>query len=728
MEINTFYTYTELAKAKILHDENEFLKFLRIVGNNRRYHFINQLSIYDNKHDATACATLKYWQNKNGEIIPGEKAIPIIVQNKTGYIYDITQTTLNKYKINRCYFDAQKHSDILKNLIEKERYKSSDKVIKNIYLLTRIYADREIEHLTERLQIKDENKKDFVKFMRESISYAVSKRLDIDFPIEKELVKRNLKTLNLKTFAYVGTLISQMNLNITEPILREINIFRKEEQNGRNIRTGRNVNDDRGRIGRIPERGILGERTAKGIQPVGTTDADVQGIKKNGTGERIYTGTTKTTTGTGEITGRKSGDSAVHGGRRQIGRYDGGNSTHDGETNRTDRAVGRDTVLGGNAAGFDGIRERNGRHSGHSPMDTDDRTVFGKLSYETPARKTAESGKILSNGNGTNKEIVGGRKQGRPVLPNNDVGNAGNGGTTRGRIKENTDEKNDIPKNANEAKQISLTDVVKNNVGQHEKNSLSDINRERFAEEIEKVLNNETQIYESVLIMEHTPKILQDVGLQDLPILFSQGHIKNALHEKGKNPRWHGLTKDQLLSIPEQLTEPTAILDSFTANDSIVVVTNLEDKDKLPIIASIKAKGEGKYELDTIDSNYLTSVYGKDNFENFFAKALQTDKLLYANKEKIQALESSSNLRLVGNLSNLEFDTIIHKSQVKIKAKEKESENKKEAIEKLNLIRSFLKEKLCLELNRKTQIFKSTQGVNFCGYKINEYRLKIFRH
>ena len=26
---------------------------------------------------------------------------------------------------------------------------------------------------------------------------------------------------------------------------------------------------------------------------------------------------------------------------------------------------------------------------------------------------------------------------------------------------------------------------------------------------------------------------------------------------------------------------------------------------------------------------------------------------------------------------------------------------------------------------QKTQIFKSKQGVNFCGYKINEYRLKI---
>ena len=50
---------------------------------------------------------------------------------------------------------------------------------------------------------------------------------------------------------------------------------------------------------------------------------------------------------------------------------------------------------------------------------------------------------------------------------------------------------------------------------------------------------------------------------------------------------------------------------------------------------------------------------------------------------------------------------------------------KQEAIIVLEKIRKFLKEKLELELNSKTQIFKSKQGVNFCGYKINEYRLKI---
>ena len=52
-------------------------------------------------------------------------------------------------------------------------------------------------------------------------------------------------------------------------------------------------------------------------------------------------------------------------------------------------------------------------------------------------------------------------------------------------------------------------------------------------------------------------------------------------------------------------------------------------------------------------------------------------------------------------------------------------QTKQEAIKVLEKIKIFLKQKLELELNEKTQIFKSNQGVNFCGYKINEYRLKI---
>jgi RNA-directed DNA polymerase len=50
---------------------------------------------------------------------------------------------------------------------------------------------------------------------------------------------------------------------------------------------------------------------------------------------------------------------------------------------------------------------------------------------------------------------------------------------------------------------------------------------------------------------------------------------------------------------------------------------------------------------------------------------------------------------------------------------------KEETKQDLENIKEFLREQLKLELNKKTQIFKNKQGINFCGYKINEYRLKI---
>lgn len=50
---------------------------------------------------------------------------------------------------------------------------------------------------------------------------------------------------------------------------------------------------------------------------------------------------------------------------------------------------------------------------------------------------------------------------------------------------------------------------------------------------------------------------------------------------------------------------------------------------------------------------------------------------------------------------------------------------KQQAINVLEKISKFLEENLQLKLNKKTQIFKGKQGVNFCGYKINEYRMKI---
>ncbi|MDD2628261.1 MAG: reverse transcriptase domain-containing protein [Clostridia bacterium] len=52
-------------------------------------------------------------------------------------------------------------------------------------------------------------------------------------------------------------------------------------------------------------------------------------------------------------------------------------------------------------------------------------------------------------------------------------------------------------------------------------------------------------------------------------------------------------------------------------------------------------------------------------------------------------------------------------------------ESKEKAKELLELITVFLRENLGLTLNKKTNIFKLLQGVNYCGYKINVSRIRI---
>lgn len=52
----------------------------------------------------------------------------------------------------------------------------------------------------------------------------------------------------------------------------------------------------------------------------------------------------------------------------------------------------------------------------------------------------------------------------------------------------------------------------------------------------------------------------------------------------------------------------------------------------------------------------------------------------------------------------------------------KDKEELKEVYSKL---KEFIEKNLKLQFNKKTNIFKSKQGVNFCGYYIKENRIKL---
>lgn len=211
---------------------------------------------------------------------------------------------------------------------------------------------------------------------------------------------------------------------------------------------------------------------------------------------------------------------------------------------------------------------------------------------------------------------------------------------------------NDISKNSNSE--------VSSNLPENEPISTD----KTFAEQVDEALQPNNQNQYSALKVCDTPKILLDVGCQQLPMLYTQKHLREAIHPKSKdNIHWHGLTTEQIKKLPELLENPVMVFDSLSRKDSLVVCVLDTDEDNLPLIVSIKPNGIGTYELEKVDSNFITSVYGRNNFEKHIEQVINQDKMLYCNKQKSQELFRVSGLQLPKCLNNLDFDIIIHRSR-----------------------------------------------------------------
>ena len=224
MRTNDFYNIIELVKRDVLSSETEYLKLLKVIGNNQRYDFVNQLSIYDKNPNATACTSFDMWRERfNRTVKKGEKGIPILNNSSTfqriGYVFDITQTVSMDRNVNEVElwtFDREKHEQALKDMIELQGYSASDNLSENLYSLSRIYADDSIYELANNLRIADEDRKSFVHFMRNSISYAISNRFNLNYPMPMDNLEDNFKYLDSISIMSVGNCISNACNNIIE--------------------------------------------------------------------------------------------------------------------------------------------------------------------------------------------------------------------------------------------------------------------------------------------------------------------------------------------------------------------------------------------------------------------------------------------------------------------------------------------------------------------------------
>ena len=243
MRTNDFYNIMELVKRDVLDSESEYLKLLKVVGNNQKYDFLSQLSIYDKNPNATACTSFDLWRERfNRTVMRGQKGIPILNDSnafqKVGYIFDVSQTTSMDRNVNEVKlwsFDKENNGKALKDMIALQGYEASDSLTENLYTLSRIYADESIYELANNLRIADEDRNSFANFMRNSVAYAVSNRFQIDYPFPMDNLRENFKSIDSISLMSVGTCISNACSQIIEETRSRTRNFYKNRDLTKNL-------------------------------------------------------------------------------------------------------------------------------------------------------------------------------------------------------------------------------------------------------------------------------------------------------------------------------------------------------------------------------------------------------------------------------------------------------------------------------------------------------------
>lgn len=161
-----------------------------------------------------------------------------------------------------------------------------------------------------------------------------------------------------------------------------------------------------------------------------------------------------------------------------------------------------------------------------------------------------------------------------------------------------------------------------------------------FAEQVEDYKNGVIPTGDTLMVGP-TPSVFQRIGLSALPVTINTAHVDYALN--GTKDFDHHLGEALLQQLPEAIKNPIAIMTSGTKSNSIVAMLEIRQNGK-QVIVPVAVDGFGKQNGLLIDSNALTSVYGKNySISKVLYDAIQqeangTFRLFYLNNKKATAL------------------------------------------------------------------------------------------
>ena len=217
-----------LAKEEFKKDIKKYEEYLKVSGNNYKYPYIHQISIYNMDPKATACAEFDYWKSIGRSVKRGEKGIPLldIDSGRIKYIFDIRQTVSINHNISEVKlwkYDSKKHLNLLDELIDKFKEKDSklllsqeDKIDALVESNVRGKFNKILESLSDE-SLKSIQKVDLFNLLKESVKISISERMEVSYKLKEE----NLSLLSKISSSDIDKVLS-ISANISKNILLDL--------------------------------------------------------------------------------------------------------------------------------------------------------------------------------------------------------------------------------------------------------------------------------------------------------------------------------------------------------------------------------------------------------------------------------------------------------------------------------------------------------------------------
>lgn len=287
---------------------------MRTVGNNYKYDFTSQFSIYNKNTNARACGEFDFWRKKfNRTLKRGEKGIPIYKHygryGKVTYIFDVSQTVSMTREANQVeLWKLSNGEDALRGVLESNEAFREDE-IENMTVdgILESIAYMEVinrgSYLLNELKIDPNYRKIFNDFLTESLKVGYAARLDINYETDRNKLDEILGSLDEISLTIVGNELNLMVKNILE---RTVAIDKEIDKNkvltkgvseryyeNRQItdseeKTGGIDDEFRGNVGRISDGRESGERVSDdiwGMRDIGRDNLEDEGSDRESSDE-----------------------------------------------------------------------------------------------------------------------------------------------------------------------------------------------------------------------------------------------------------------------------------------------------------------------------------------------------------------------------------------------------------------------------------------------------------